>query len=532
MSVKSTPRVHCPIEPEVLLANIQGELPIDEKRLVELHLRTCEICQARLRELTNAYDLVASLTEIPVMPTVDVRDEVLRDSQRRLRGKRAVRGLNLQGRALFMAIAGIVSAILIVVVIFANPFFRAHFLSTQRSQNSLSHLTPVGPGVFYAETVKLIPVSVGGAQWDLGEIIAVDEHTGRVVRSLPASASAPFFPELGIGAGTNIHPILSADGRTIIEAAIAADGRNPTAFAVVDSLTGKVRYVQQLAVPTNADPQADPIIHQMWLSPDNTTVYVLTDLAVNGTRSPRLLQFALVNGTQSNYVWPPLDDQYAATALANTTTTIIPSNTLLYSATPTTNAHGQAGINLSFVSITARQVSSTLFIPGDFRFFGMTATPNGSEVLLFNAHTGVLYIISGASRSIIGEVVLSIPGAPPKTGTAQQNSEVVSLVVSPDGKDLFIARDAPDDSPRNFELWAVDLNQQSLLFTNLQPQPFGVVTLSSNGSTIILLRDGGKLETLPAMPAQGQSATPNGWVTLADGAQIIQVIGADAPPAP
>ena len=530
MSLKATPRIHCPIEPEVLLADIQGELPIDEARLVQMHIRTCERCQARATQLRAAYEQIASLADVPHVPIADVRDAVLRDSHPRLRAMRIAGNLNLSGRTLALAITGLAAALILLIVFIAQPFLRSHFLSTQRSQNSLTHVAAIGPGIFYAETVKLIPVTVGKTQWDLGEIIAVDEHTGRVVQSLPASSNAPFLPELGIGSGTNIRPALSADGRTIVEAAIAADGRNPTAFAVIDSLTGTVRYVQPLAVPATADAQSDPIIHQMWISPDSATIYVLTDLAVNGQRAPHVLQFALLNGAQSTNIWPPLDDTHASTALAASSTTIIPSQTMLYSATMGTNAQGQAGLNIAFVSITHRQVAATLFLPGDYRFFGLAASPDGSQVFIFNGHTGLLTFLSTASRSIIGQLTVSIPGAPPKTGSAQLNNEAVTLAVTPDGKRLILTRDAPNDAPRNFELWSIDIGQQALLYTNLQTQPFGPMTLTSDGSTVIMLRDNGKLETLPTIPSQTQSSTPNAWVTLADGAQIIQEIGSDVPP--
>jgi hypothetical protein len=524
ISTRPTTRIHCPIEPEVLLAEILGELPIDEARLVQLHMRTCERCQARSEQLRAAYEKVASLADIEQVPIADVREAVLRDSQGRLRAIRLTRGLNLSGRSLLLALSALVAALLVIVVILANPFLRSHFLSTQRSQNALTHLAPVGPGLFYAETVKLIPVSYNHTQWDLGEVIAIDERTGRVVRSLPASPSAPFLPELGIGAGTNIRPALSPDGHTIVEAAIAGDGRNPTAFADVDAFTGQVRYVQPLVLPAGVDPQSDPIIHQMWISADNQTVFILTDLSVGGVRSPRLLQFALATGQQSTNVIPPLDDTRAATILSSDATPVIGGKTL-YSATQTTDAHGHAGVALTFINIPTRTVTATLFIPGDFRLFGLAVTPDNSQVLLYNGHNDTVYFISTASRSVTFSLVLGDPGSPPPTGSALQNGEDVSLAITPDGKRLFIALDAPSDTPRNFELYAVSIDQQSFLSVTQLPQPIGPIALTSNGNTVILLRDNGKLESISSTAPE----LPVGWVTLADSAQIIQIIGADVP---
>lgn len=525
ISTRPTTRIHCPIEPEVLLAEILGELPIDEARLVQLHMRTCERCQTRSEQLRTAYEKVASLSDVEVVPIADVREAVLRDSQGRLRAIRLTRGLNLSGRGLLIALSALVAALLVIVVIIASPFLRSHFLTTQRSQNSLTHLAAVGPGLFYAETVKLIPVSYNHTQWDLGEVIAIDERTGRVVHSLPASSSAPFLPELGIGAGTNIRPALSADGHTIVEAAIAGDGRTPTAFAAVDALTGQVRYVQPLALPAGAEPQSDPIIHQMWISSDNKTIFVLTDLSVNGVRSPRLLQFALQTGQQSPTVVPPLDDTHAATVLGNDATPILRSGTMFYSAAPATDAHGHAGVNITFIDIPKRSVAATLFIAGDFRLFGIALSPDGSQLFLFNGHNDTVYFISTVSRAVTFSLVLGDPGKAPSTGSALQNGEDVSLAVTPDGKRLFIALDAPSDTPRNFELYAVSIDQQSFLSVTQLPQPIGPITLTSDGSSVIMLRDNGKLESI----SSANPDLPVGWVTLSDGAQIIQTVGADVP---
>ncbi len=529
-SVRVTPRIHCPIEPEVLLADIQGELPIDEARMVALHMRTCERCQARSAQLRAAYEQIAGLADVAEVPVADVRDAVLRESQGRLRAIRLTRGLNLSGRGWALTVTALVVALIIFIAFVARPLLQSHFLSTQRSQNGLTTVASIGHGLFYAETIKLIPVTVNGTQWDVGEIIAVDERTGKVVQSLPASSSSPFIPALGIGAGTNVRPALSADGRTLVAAAIASDGSNPTAFAVIDTLTGKVRFVHELAVPAGADAQANPVIQQIWLSADNTTIFILSDIAVNGVSSPRLLQFSLLNGAQSPNVWPALDVTNPTTTLDATSVMVIPGNKMLFSATPATNASGQAGVNIAFVSIASRQVQATLFVAGDARFFGLAATPDGSQLFLFNGHTGLLSFISTASRSITGQLSLTIPGTIPHSGTAQQNGEATSLVVAPDGKHLYITRDAPNDAPRNYELWAVDTSQQALLYTSLQSQPLGVAGLSSDGSNVVLLRDGGKLEATPAMVQAGQAATLAPWVALADGAQIIQVIGADIPP--
>ncbi len=524
-TLQRTPHIRCPIELETLLADIQGELSIEEARLVHLHIRGCEQCQARAAQLSEIYEHVASLADVPEVPPADIRDAVLRDSQGRLRAARMARSLNLGGRGLLVTIAGTVTALIILVVLIANPFLRAHFLSTPRSQNALTKLAPVGTGIFYAETVKLIPISYHSTSWDLGEVIAVDEHTGRVVQSLPASSSSPFLPELGIGSGSNVQPALSRDGKTIVEAAIAADGRSPTAFANINAITGQVRYIQKLQIPAGADAQSDPVIHQMWISPDGTTLFVMTDLAVQGQRSSRLLQFSLSTGQQSDIVIPTLDDTQAATIL-NSASVLVPANTMLYVATSTANTKGNPGITIAFISLPERKVLSTLFIPGDNRLFSMALSAQYNQLYLFNGHTFTVTFIATDSRAITGMLVLGKPGAPP-AGTAPDQGADASLALTPDGQSLYIALDAPNDTPRNFELWGISVVQQSILSVTQLPQPIGPIVATSNGADIILLRDNGKLESI----ATNSPQLPVPWVTLQGNAPITQEIGAAALPA-
>lgn len=510
----------------MLLAEIQGELSIDEARVVHLHLRTCERCSARLEQLRNAYEQVASLSDVPHVPLADVRETVLRDSQGKLRAIRMTRGLNLSGRGMLLGVVALVSAIIILLVAVVRPIVQTRFLSTQRSQNAIAHPAPVGTGIFYAETVKLIPVTINGAQWYLGEVIALDEHSGRVVQSMPASMSTLILPDLGISAGTNVRPALSADGKTLVEAAIVADGRSPTAFAAIDTLTGKVRYVHTLALPAGADQQSDPFIHRLWLSADGSTIFVLTDLAVSGQRSPRLLAFNAATGAQSPSVVPPLDDTNAGAALGTASQTII-TNTTLYSATVATDSKGRAGVNVAFINIATRRTDATLFIPGDFRLFGLAITPDGAQLCLFNGQSDTVYFIATKSRTVLNAVDLGNPGTPPPAGAPLASGETLSLSVSNDGKHLFIALDAIADTPRNFELYDVSIDQQSFVSVTQLPQPIGSITLSSDGSNIILLRNGGKLEWLSA----ANPKLPAPWVTLSDNAQIIQLAGGNAAPA-
>ncbi len=508
-------RVHCPIEPETLLADIQGELSLDEARLVRQHIQTCERCQARSRQLREAYEQVATLADAPSVPLADVRDVVLRDSQGHLRAARVTRGLNIMTRGSLFAIAGTIAVVGIIIALIARPLLQGHFLASQPSQNTLSNLGSAGPGSFYAETIKLVPINYNGSEWDLGEIVVIDEHSGQVVHSWPSSNQSPFVPELGIGSGADVQPALSADGKTLIEAAIPSDGHSPTAFAALDTATGKVRYITRLAAPAGLGVQADPVIRQMWIGSGDTTVYILTDLTVNDQRSPHLLQFALANGQQENGVLPPLD---STTTLGGSATAIAPNGNALYDAVALTNMAGQRGVQITFATISSHRIDSALFIPGDFQLLALAVSNDGSQIFLLNGKEATLYVISAATRSVAN--ILPFQGTQPSSITGSLTGDA-ALALSPDNQTLVAVSDRIASNNRSFMMWIINVNQLTFS-TVLVNQPVGPVALTSDGSSVVMLRSDGTLDTISATsPAQ-----PQPWVILTDHIPVIQLAGA------
>ena len=521
VSTRPVSRIHCPIEPEILLADIQNELAIEEQREVQRHFQTCEQCRARSEQLREVYEQVAGLSDVADVPSADVRDTVLRDSQGHLRAVRLTRGLNLSVRGSVLAVIGAIAALIILIVLIARPFLQNHLLSVQRSQNSLSKLAPVGSGFYYAETVKLIPVTVSGTEWDLGEVIVLDEHTGQVVRSLPASNLTPFVPDLGIGAGTNIRPALSADGKTIIEAAIPSDGHSATAFAAIDAVSGKLRYITHMTPPAGVTAQADPTIRQFWISPDNATVLVLADLVVNNVRSPHLLRYSLDKGKLLDGIVPPLD---STASLSGTTSALSPKGDMFYDATLVKDAQGHLGEQIIFVGLTTRKIEASIFIPGESQLTAMTLSPDGSQIFLFNGKTATISFISVASRSVVATVQLS--GKPSTdSGTATGDA---SLAITPDGSKLVAVADRIVNDVRTYNLWIVSVDQQTFLTLVQDPHSaFGAVDTTSDGSTALILRPDGTVQTLTTTTPKH----PQPWVQLADKTAIIQLIKAYQPAA-
>jgi predicted anti-sigma-YlaC factor YlaD len=535
-----TAGIHCPIAPETLLADIQGELSIEEARDVQNHIRECATCQARSQQLRSAYEQVAMLADEDDVPVADVRGIVLRDSQGHLRAVRLARGLNLSVRSLLISIAAIIAIMIILIATVARTFLRENIFTASRSQNTLTHVIPVGQGYYYAETVKLIPVKFGGVDWDLGEIVMVAERTGQVVRSLPASSQSPFKPELGIGSGTNVRPALTSDGKMLIEAAITADGHSPNAFALIDSVTGNVRYIKHLNLPSNVDPhQAEPIVHQLWVSGDNTTIYVLTKLAVSGQQHSYILSFNLADGTQNPDVVPPVD---AGSVLGGLATIVSPDGKHLYDVVPAQDAQGKQGSAITFISLVTHQIEARLFIPDATQLPALGISPDNSQLFFFAGDSSTLYFISIASQSVTVSIPLIGKDAGVNTSSGDSATDMVLLSVSPDGRTVVVGRDKTLASRHAYDVWTIDVIQQTFFSYTQLRTPLQDVDLSSNGTTALLLGGEGNIQALPltAQPIVTATTTdntnsqptptplpltPQGWLTLADSTAVIQLIG-------
>jgi hypothetical protein len=523
-------RVRCPIEPETLLAQIQGELPIDELREVQRHLQTCEKCRLRSEALREAYAQVAVLAEAPYVPAANVREAVLRDSQGHLRAVRLTHGLNLPARSFMFIGLGALVALVVLIVAIARPLLQSRVLAVGRSHNTLSHLAPVGVGTFYAETVKLVPISYQGSEWDVGEIVAISERNGQVVQSLPASSQSPFLPLLGIGSGANVRPALSPDGSTIVEAAIAGDGQAPTAFAAIDTATGRVRYVARLALPSGLVPQAEPTIQQMWITPDGQNVLVLTDLSIAGHVAPSVLSFNLASGRQASGAIPPPDANAVQPTLGDGPTILAADGSEIYNAAPAADAAGTAGERLTFINVGTGDVDANLFIPGSFQNVALAVTPDNTQLLLVDGETATIYFISTQARALLGTLSLagSAPAAAQGTATSGGSAyEAISVAVTPYSGRLFIALDKRSSSQLSYNLWSVSISAESFLSVTQEEQPVGTVATTSDGSSIVLLRSTGELQTLAAV----NPGLPQQWVVLDNGTRIVQLVGGFATPA-
>jgi hypothetical protein len=521
-SVKSLGRVHCPIEPEILLADIQGELQIEESRNVQQHIQGCERCYARSAQLRSAYQQVAILGKVENVPQAELRGTVLRDSQAHLRTVRLARGFNVSFRLMLAIIASLVVVAVIFIALVARPFLQNGLLGSGPSQNSLSKLSPIGQGFVFVKTSKLVAVKVDGNDWDISEVIMIDERTGQVVNSLPGADQAPYNPGLGIGTISNIKPVLSPDGMTLLEAAIPSNGRSPTAFAIIDTASRNIRAIIQLRVPSGVDfGQTNPIIRQMWIGKDNATAYIQVDLVTNGQHTLRVLAYSLKDGQFTGKIIPSLSNSAVLVTPGFSQSVLAPDGSAFYTAFPSVDSTGKKGVQVAFLSAENTNAGGQLFIPGSQDFLDIDISHDGSHLYVFTGGNTTLYYIDPSSRTITATIRL----AGDVTGNNLSGEDNIDLLATTDDKRILIALDATSNTNKLYNLWTIDVQQQSIDDLAKFKVPVGMIGATSDSKVRLMLRFDGTVQSY----GFDKDATVRPWISLKDNTKVVQIIGAYLP---
>src|SRR5690348_11916507 len=238
--------LQCPLDPELLVAELAGELPPNVAQAVREHLADCAICGPRSRALRGPYELLASLGREPVPYVPDLRDVVRGDAARGRLLRRVGHAARALGRGGALAAAAIVGMTALAAVILVGVLSAAGARTVSRSANRLVNVPAAAShGHLFAQTDKLVAVvDAAGHQWSVAEILSVDERTGAVVRSLP-SAGDTLRTAGDVDAPAAVA--VSADGNTIFELTAPTASRQQ-ALVAVNTSSGAVRFATPLTL--------------------------------------------------------------------------------------------------------------------------------------------------------------------------------------------------------------------------------------------------------------------------------------------
>ena len=550
-----TQMIQCPLDPEMLVAEFAGELPPDIAKHVREHLLFCETCRARSQALQEPYHLLSSLGGEPVPYVADLRDSV----RVKVRSRRALhevaRFTARMGRGGAIALTGLLGLVVIGVFLAVAFLFPAIAGVTARSQNALTHVPSAAPtGILYAETNKLIPITDHtGATWQVAEVIAVNQHTGAIVHSLPASHGT-----LHIASADEEPVATQIGGQTVVELTAAGkDGRQ--ALVGFDATTGDVRYVTPLALPDGrALPRGSAGV-SITLAPDEPVAYIglVTPHPLNG--EPRVLVMDLDSG-KITHVFAPTYDASApmppppgslpisafpsaiphldisamrigasgATSL-NGALAVSPDGEWLFDALTITGTDQQQYALIRRFSATTGEFAAELALPGDFSLARMLASTNTDLPELYlvtgspDAHCYMLDA-SAEGPTLTGDTPLGGPYAPQGT----QFTGSLHLTLSTAGDQLYIMQDATssDGETTGHDVWIVDVRGVAVAVHHSAGTDVG--TVLANGSTAkgaltFALRGG-----IISVTDSQLTGTLTPWLQLGDGKPVTQLIASTA----
>jgi hypothetical protein len=552
---------------EILVAEFAGELPPNVAAAVRKHVGGCAICGPRAQELRASYELVGSLGGEPVTAAPDLRERVYLRTQTVPLARQRKRLALVFPRAAWGVLIGAIVVVVIAVLVTELLIVPARTQAATRSANALTSVPAAGAaGVLLAATSTLIPLrDQSGQTWRVAEVIAADERTGAIIRSLPSSdlpteTSDPTTLPLAIR--------VTADGNTVVELT-AQDGQQRQALVVFDAHSGAPRFVDQLALP------AGTVAVSLALSPTEPLAFV----GLRGEQaatSPRALVIDLRSGALLRTLTPGFDPsaplaamppasagRAPAVSLAPTPTptaiiTPTPSPTVAPTPTPTTfiNATGwqiaqaaRGDIALSpdgqwlfdafsvsdpqgshyavarRISTATGQSAQEVAVAGDFNFAALAAGGTGEHPYFYLARgssNAELFVLDASAQgpALLGDLPLGGPDA----ATGVSFSGALTLSVFSAGALLYIAQDATssDRQVSGHDLWLVDATRAALLYRRADLLPLsGVLANVAGGanSATFVLRDG---EVALLDPNLSGAFAP--WIKLKNGRSVLQLL--------
>jgi hypothetical protein len=559
--------LRCPLSAEILVAEFAGELPPNVASAVRKHVANCVICGPRAEELRASYDLVGSLGAEPVATSPDLRERVYIRTQTVPLARQRKRLALVFPRAVWGVLIGGLALAVIVALVTQWLITPAQTQAATRSSNALTNVPAAGAsGELFAATSTLIPVrDKSGQVWRVAEVVAADERTGAITRSLPASDMPA---ETGDPSTSPVAIRITADGATVVELT-APDGQKRQALVAFDAQNGATHTVTPLELPAGISAVS------LALSPTEPLAFV----GLRGAQpaaGPRALVIDLRSGALVRTLMPSFDPtaplmrapvtparqapviHVAPTPTPTVTTTPTPSPTAAASPTPTPfiNANGwqiaQAargdialspdgqwlfdvfavtdpqGNHYAVVrrsSTTTGQNQQEVALAGDFAFAALAAGGTRDHPFLYLAHgssNAELFILDAGAQgpTFLGDLPLGGPDA--AAGVSFSGSLTMSVFSA--GTLLYIAQDATssDRQVSGHDLWLVDVTRAALLYRRADLLPLSGILANTAGGTnsaTFVLRDG-QVALLDA--SLNGDFTP--WIRLKYARNVIQLL--------
>jgi hypothetical protein len=537
--------LQCPLEPEVLVAEFAEELPPDVARAVREHIAVCESCGARSQALRAPYQLLASLGSEPVPYVPDLRDNV----RARVRRKRLYRGVLSAAGALSRAGAlGVVSFVGIAVLLaflVVGVLNRVGAESTARSTNALSNVPSAGSGILFAQSDKLVTIhDRSGHAWRVAEVLAVDERTGTVRHSLPASSDGLTTAQTGqLPVAVVLGP-----GSEIVYELTAPDSQHMQALVAFDARTGDLRFATQLTLPGGRALPRGSAADALALSPDGSRAYIGLGLVHPDVPGARVLVVNTANGSAlatlspsvtSPVPMPPPPGSLPVSVFPNTVPKLDATGAsfalgaqgviatspdgayvfdLLLLQTPSGERYGL----VRRINAATGETEGELALSGDFRLAQMAVTGQGASARLTLAKGSpdaqvYLLDVSASGPTLLGNVPLGGPPSPANLAF----SGMLTLSSSLDGNTLYATQNvtAASGAIEGHDLWQVNVSDVSVVGHRYDTDAADDALANGSGAPIFILR-GGQVEVLSA-DLTG-SAVP--WLALADGHPIMRLL--------
>lgn len=540
--------LNCPLEPELMVAEFSGELPPDVAHAVREHIAICETCGARAVALRTPYNLLTSLGSEPVPYVPDLRDHVRMKAAAAERWLGPLRLLGGIGRFGLLSILMGVALIALLAFLLRGALVSLGVFATARTTNALTHVAPAAAGgMLYAETNKTVSVGSGfGKTWQVAEVIVVDQRTGRVTRSLPASGT------LGVGSTSTMPIAIVTDGHTVYELTSQQNG-GQQALIAIDAENGAVRFTLPLARPGGAALPTGARAESLALAPDGKTLYVGLGGAQGRLLDVRALVISAAGKTilawnpalPTSVALPPPTSSLPASAFPSQTPVISlagasfseaaggaieisPDGQWLYDALNAIDSKGAHYLIIRRIGLSNGHTASALGLPGDFHSEKLAVSPSAASPQLYlvtGSPNAMVYVMdtTATGPTLMGDIPLGGPTALNGVGL----NDSVSLSPAPDGQRLYVSQDtvSADNSASAYTRWLLDTQGMSVIAGDSQAAPVG--SLLANESTApnarVFALDNGDIQ----IGARDFSISWTQWLHASDNTPIRQLIASE-----